>query len=130
MNFETQYHAVTPEEIIYFHRRFEETAPGLAGMADDTKAQAVYDRVKMLYHYGELPDVWSVGAAYMQAISRGHIFSDYNKRTSLMCAVVFLARNGELVELADPELVELVVRAATGEAERPEIAAELQRLAK
>lgn len=129
MNFETEYHAVAPEEMIYFHGRFEKSAPGLAGMADDTKAAAVYDRIKMLHHYGELSDVWHVGAAYLQAIARGHVFADYNKRTALMCCAVFLGRNGALIDITDPEIVELTVRAATGAAERDEIAAELQRKA-
>lgn len=120
---------VTAAEIIIFHDRLESSAPGLPGMADSSKAEAVIARINALAFYDELPDLWHVAAAHLQAVARGHIFADYNKRTALLTLGVFLRRNGILLNTTGTALEDLTVKAATGELDRPQIAAELQRLA-
>jgi len=66
-------------------------------------------------------------AAYLFHIARNHPFVDGNKRTALMCALVFLGLNGQRLE-ADPEaLYELVDGVATGSVDKAEVAVFLRR---
>lgn len=128
MNYEEAFEVVTAAEIVAIHDRLLKTAPGLAGMPDPERAQAIYDRIKTLHAYGELVDVYDLAAAYLQAIARGHIFSDCNKRTAITCAAFVLFRNGAGVPTDGPELEQLTVDAATGEIDRQQIAATLRRM--
>ena len=75
MKLELEYRSVTADELIMLHDRLESTAPGLPGIADRSKAKAVIDRVTTLYLYGELPDVWHIAAAHLEAVARGHVFA-------------------------------------------------------
>lgn len=125
------YTTITAFELTAMHDRLENTARGLPGTADRGKAEAAAERIAMLNHYGELPDVWHVAAAHLEAVARAHAFVDMNKRTSLLNMLVFLHRQGITLRNdteAGDALVELTVNAATGEANRAAIAAELQQL--
>lgn len=69
-------------------------------------------------------------AAYLFHIARNHPFVDGNKRTALMCALVFLGLNGRRLE-ADPKaLYELVDGVATGSVDKAEVAVFLRRNAR
>jgi len=57
------------------------------------------------------------------------VFADYNKRTAFFAMMLFLRRNGIDLNPEGNALEELTVSAATGEADRAMIAAELQRIA-
>lgn len=122
MNFEQDYHQVAPDEIIGLHDRLLMRDPGLPGMADPDRAYGLYDRVKTLYYYGDLPDVWNMAAAYLQAVSRGHVFNDANKRTALMVTELFLFRNGILLMASTEQIVSLTLATAVGDLDRQEIA--------
>lgn len=61
-------------------------------------------------------------AAYLFHMARKHPFVDGNKRTALMCALVFLGLNGQRLE-ADPDaLYTLVDGVASGSVEKPDVA--------
>jgi len=47
------------------------------------------------------PSVFEMAAAYLFHLARNHPFADGNKRTALMCALVFLGLNGQRLR-ADP----------------------------
>lgn len=69
-------------------------------------------------------------AAYLFHIARNHPFLDGNKRTALMCALVFLGLNDRRLE-ADPKaLYELVDGVATGSMDKAEVAVFLRRNAR
>jgi death on curing protein len=69
-------------------------------------------------------------AAYLFHIARNHPFVDGNKRTALMCALVFLGLNGRRLE-ADPKgLYELVDGVAIGSVDKAEVAVFLRRNAR
>ena len=69
-------------------------------------------------------------AAYLFHIARNHPFLDGNKRTALMCALVFLGLNDQRLE-ADPKaLYELVDGVATGSMDKAEVAVFLRRNAR
>jgi death on curing protein len=73
---------------------------------------------------GELlhPTLHEMAAAYLFHLARNHPFIDGNKRVALASALVFLQLNGLWLEAPDERVYRLVLRAATGEATKAELA--------
>jgi death-on-curing protein len=72
---------------------------------------------------------FDMAAAYLFHLARNHPFIDGDKRTALMCALVFLGMNGQRVQ-ADPDsLYALVDGAAAGKVGKSEVSIYLQRYA-
>jgi death-on-curing protein len=69
-------------------------------------------------------------AAYLFHIARNHPFVDGNKRTALMCALVFLGLNGQHLEACPKVLFELVDGVAAGSVEKAEVAVCLRKNAR
>ncbi|BAN97531.1 hypothetical protein E05_27650 [Plautia stali symbiont] len=106
---------VSADEVIALHDYVLRRYAGVTGMQDPGRAEAIVTRVINRQFYEGVQDVYELAVTYWVAISRGHIFADANKRTSLNVTMLFLKRNG--VKVHDrPELVELTVMATTGEA--------------
>jgi death-on-curing protein len=73
------------------------------------------------------PSAFEMAAAYPFHLARNHPFVDGNKRTALMCALVFLGLNGARL-LADPDdLYSLVDGVAAGEIDKAEVSVFLRR---
>lgn len=67
------------------------------------------------------PTLFEMAAAYLFHIARNHPFVDGNKRTALMCALVFLGLNGQRLE-ADPQaLYEQVDGVAAGRVDKADV---------
>lgn len=66
-------------------------------------------------------------AAYVFHIARNHPFVDGNKRTALMCALVFLGLNGKRLETKPKRLFELVYGVAAGTVDKSDVAVRLRR---
>ena len=65
--------------------------------------------------------VFEMAAAYLFHLARNHPFVDGNKRTALMCALVFLGLNGYRLD-ADPDaLYELVDGVAAGKVDKADV---------
>ncbi|MCL6361766.1 type II toxin-antitoxin system death-on-curing family toxin [Pectobacterium polaris] len=105
---------VSAQEVIAFHDRILQRLPGVAGMPDPGRAEAIIYRVQNRTHYEGITDVFELAATYWVAIARGHIFNDGNKRTAFFVTMTFLYRNGVLVRDNDNTLENLTVEAATG----------------
>jgi death on curing protein len=80
--------------------------------------------------YGEdaYPSIWEKAAALLQSLARNHGFTDGNKRTAWMAAVVFPGTNGHpLEDPVDEDAAEqFVLAVATGKVrDIPVIASEL-----
>ena len=73
------------------------------------------------------PSVFEMAAAYLFHIARNHPFVDGNKRTALMCALVFLGLNGERLQADADELYRLVEGVAAGSVEKAEVTVFLKR---
>ena len=80
---------------------------------------------------GELvhKDIYSMAAAYLFHIVSNHPFVDGNKRTGLLCALVFLDLNGITIEHSSEALYELTMTVAEGHADKATVAASLERIA-
>lgn len=117
---------ISAEEIIRFHDRLLSVTPGVVGMPDPGRAEALLYRVLNQYLNEGVTDIWRLAAMHLLAISRGHIFNDGNKRTALFITLLFLKRNN--IELtANPDFVDLTVDAAAGKLSLDEIAARLRK---
>ena len=71
--------------------------------------------------------LFEMAAAYLFHIARNHPFVDGNKRTALMCALVFLGLNGQRLEAHSQALYELIDGVASGSVDKAEIAVFLRR---
>ncbi|WP_254600479.1 Fic family protein [Achromobacter kerstersii] len=60
--------------------------PGLAGGGVGAVEAALF-RIEMHAHYAGLDDVFGIAGLYAEAVARGHVFNDANKRTALTCAL-------------------------------------------
>jgi len=66
--------------------------------------------------------LFEMAAAYVFHIARNHPFADGNKRTALMCALVFLGLNGRQLEAESEALYELVDGVAGGSVDKADVA--------
>lgn len=120
---------VSALEVIAFHDRILQRLPGVAGMPDPGRADALIYRVQNRTHYEGMTDIFELAATYWVAIARGHIFNDGNKRTAFFVTMTFLYRNGIQIRNNDNTLEELTVNAATGEKTVSQLAQHLRELA-
>ncbi|WP_222889335.1 type II toxin-antitoxin system death-on-curing family toxin [Enterobacter sp. C2] len=116
---------ISAEEIIRFHDKLLSVTPGVAGMPDPGRAEALLYRVLNKHEYEGISDIWTLAAMHLLAISRGHIFNDGNKRTALFITLLFLKRNGISLP-ANANYVDLTVAAAAGQLSLEEIALRLR----
>lgn len=104
---------ISAEEVIAFHDRIMNVTPGVKGMPDPGRAQALIHRVLNQHIYEDVDAVFKLAAIHLLAISRGHIFNDGNKRTALFTTLLFLRRNG--IEIPGNEaMVDLTVEVVKG----------------
>lgn len=116
---------ISAEEIIQFHDRLLRVTPGVTGMPDPGRAEALMYRVLNQIEYEGVTDVWLLAAMHLLAISRGYIFNDGNKRTALFITLLFLKRNGIALS-ANPDFVAMTVEAAAGRLSLEQIAHRLR----
>ncbi len=119
---------VSAQEVIAFHDRILQRFPGVAGMSDPGRAEALIYRVQNRKHDEGITDVFELAATYWVAIARGRIFNDGNKRTAFFVTMTFLYRNGIRIRDTDNTLENLTVEAATGEKTVDQLAKHLQNL--
>jgi death-on-curing protein len=94
--------------------------PGLAGGGLGAVESAL-SRVENHVLYAGLNDVFGIAAMYAEAIARGHVFNDGNKRTALTCALTYLDQQGISVA-RDPVLEDATVMLADGTWDRDSFA--------
>lgn len=119
---------ISAQEVIAFHDRILQRLPGVAGMPDPGRAEALIYRVQNRMHYEGVTDIFALAATYWVAIARGHIFNDGNKRTAFFITMTFLYRNGIRIRDTDNTLENLTVEAATGAKTVDELAQYLRHL--
>lgn len=120
---------ISAQDVIAFHNRILQRLPGVTGMPDPGRAEALIYRVQNRTHYEGVTDVFELAATYWVAIARGHIFNDGNKRTAFFVTMTFLYRNGISIRDTDTMLENLTVEAAIGEKTVAQLAQHLRDLA-
>ncbi|WP_445362976.1 type II toxin-antitoxin system death-on-curing family toxin [Microbulbifer sp. ANSA003] len=97
------------------HDAIIESIGGLPGNRENMSIEAPLHRVHFTLAYSnDLSNIFDVAAFYAEAISRGHVFADGNKRTATVCMLDFLELNGETVELNNSLLTDKIVDLAEG----------------
>lgn len=101
-------------------KEFEGGLPGLAGGGLGA-IEAALTRINNHAFYAGLDDVLGIAALYAEAIARGHVFNDGNKRTALLCALAYLKRQ-DIDIPRDKRLEDATVALASGEWDHDEYA--------
>ncbi|MCP9881290.1 type II toxin-antitoxin system death-on-curing family toxin [Cyanobium sp. Alchichica 3B3-8F6] len=88
---------------------------GLRGVRSEIALASSLARPRQRWVYGELGTIPQLAAAYAEAIVRAHPFSDGNKRSGFLVAVVFLGLNGFSFQAGNESIVLTIQRLAAGE---------------
>ena len=81
---------------------------GPPGIRDETLLDSALARPQQMFHY-ENPDLYTLATAYIYGILKNHPFIDGNKRTAFMTGLVFLARNGKLLNAPEAETTQAIL---------------------
>ena len=118
-------------EVLHIHRDQIERYGGQPGIRD---LGLLHSAVSMpAAGFGDRflhENLFEMAAAYLFHITRNHPFMDGNKRTGVVCALVFLELNGIGVKASEESLVEMVMAVAEGRAGKEAIADFFRRHAK
>ena len=114
---------LTLDEVLAIHADQIRRYGGAAGLRDLALLESALAMPETTFDdeflHGTL---FEMGAAYLFHLARNHPFVDGNKRTALMCALVFLGLNGHRLE-ADPDAIyALVDGVASGDVDKAEVA--------
>jgi death-on-curing protein len=94
--------------------------PGLPGARPDLTPESLVHRVlnRVAYDPHTYRSIETVAALYAEAIARGHVFNDANKRTALTCMLIFISINGYTFTIQSEEmLADKIVDVAEGRLE-------------
>jgi death-on-curing protein len=73
------------------------------------------------------PSIWEKAAALLHSLVRNHALVDGNKRVGLTACALLLFKNGVRLAFEEDEAYDLVIAAAEGRIDVPEIAESLRR---
>ena len=102
------------ETVIDIHGELIAHFGGRAGLRDRGALEAALDRPRNKYAYGETGLI-ALAAAYAFSLTRGHAFTDGNKRIGFAAMLVFLGLNGRGLRAPEPEATALMFALAAGE---------------
>lgn len=95
---------------------------GLPGVRDEHALESALARPRQRWQYGDKVDLASLAAAYAFGLVRAHPFRDGNKRIGFLALVTFLDINGVAFDAAEPDIVETMIRLASGSLSERELA--------
>ena len=86
---------------------------GSTGIRDAGLLDSALHRARNKWAYGE-QDLSVLASAYAFGVAKNHAFVDGNKRTAFQAMYVFLGLNGFDLVAAEPEVVDVMNRLASG----------------
>ena len=112
------------EQIVALHLSMIERYGGSEGLRDLGLLQSAIAMPQASFGGEYLhKDIFEMAAAYLFHIVQNHPFIDGNKRTGAAAALVFLVMNDVQIEADEDGLVDITLATATGQADKPQIAA-------
>jgi death on curing protein len=124
MNFEF----LTVEDALDIHSMQLARYGGGEGIRDRGLLESAMAQPQMTFDGEYVHDgLFAMAAAYLFHIVSNHPFVDGNKRTGLLCALVFLDLNGIAIERHSESLYDLTMAVAKGSADKSDVAASLER---
>ena len=118
------------EDAVSFHD-IAVTHYGLSGFPNPGYlASAVAAPQHTLYYEDGGVDLFDLAAVYLYHIAKGHAFTDGNKRTGYISAIVFLGINGINILLPENihDLADATIAVADGKATKTDVAALMRSL--
>ena len=114
---------LTLDEVLAIHADQIRRYGGTPGLRDLSLLESAIGTPEATFG-GELlhGSVFEMAAAYLFHIARNHPFVDGNKRTALMCALVFLGLNGRRLDAEPDALYAVVDGVAAGRIEKSGLA--------
>ncbi|GAB5534045.1 MAG: type II toxin-antitoxin system death-on-curing family toxin [Rubricoccaceae bacterium] len=88
---------------------------GRFGIRDENMLESALARPQQKWAYEDNVEFADLAAAYGFGIAKNHPFVDGNKRTAFMSLYSFLRINGVRLMASEPEAVEIMLGAASGE---------------
>ena len=88
---------ITYEQAIAIHSRQLRRFGGAPGLRDEGMLRSALERPVNKWRY-EQSEMAELAAAYAFGLAKNHAFVDGNKRIAFMAMMVFLLKNGDLVQ--------------------------------
>ena len=106
---------LTKDMVEAFHRESLVRFGGSDGMRDEGLMLSALARPENILAHEPESDIFRLAAAYCTGIVKNHPFIDGNKRTGVLCAVVFLGLNGVELAFDEAEIVAIIYGLAAGD---------------
>lgn len=110
------------EELEVIHFELIEEHGGSHGIRSDDAIESALARPRQKLAYQADVDLADLAAAYGYALARNHGYVDGNKWVAFFSLVLFLRRNGLLLEAAQGEVVRVMREVAAGACSELELA--------
>lgn len=115
------------DDIELIHMQIIDASGGSQGTRDRGRSEsAVASQTQSVFGADVYKTLFDKAGALARGIIADHPFSDGNKRTGMMLAIIFLERNGIATKINDKELEDFAVHVATDHLDVPAIAAWLE----
>lgn len=122
---------LSEDDIHEIHRRQINEFGGLDGVRDQGLLLSALATPMSQFDGQDLyPTIYDKASAYIFHLAKNHPFIDGNKRVAAASAIVFLKANGLALYASQIEYANLILKAAEGLIEKPEIAKYLDEHAK
>ena len=106
---------LTKDMVEAFHRESLVRFGGSDGLRDEGLMLSALARPENIIAYEPEADIFRLAAAYCTGIVKNHPFIDGNKRTGVLCAVVFLGINGVELSFDEATIVAMIYGLAASE---------------
>ncbi|MDO8591407.1 MAG: type II toxin-antitoxin system death-on-curing family toxin [bacterium] len=114
---------LTLKEILRLHYQVIEDFGGSHGVRDESRLHSIEQApAQDVFGQEQYPGIFKKSAVYARNIIGDHPFADGNKRTGIICAVIFLNRNGIRLTATPRELEDFAMQIATDKLSVSEIA--------
>ena len=112
---------LTLDEVFRIHARSLAEHGGSEGTRDPGLVESALASAKNTFYYAN-GDLFDVAASYAFHLAESQAFIDGNKRTAIVAALVFLARNGVYVQPATWELYSAMIDVAEKKKNKADLA--------
>ena len=117
------------DEVLRIHSRSLAEHGGSDGVREQGLVESALASAKNIFYYAR-GDVFDIAAGYAFHLAEAQAFVDGNKRTAVVAALVFLARNGVYVRPATWELYQAMIDVAEKKKNKSDLAALFRKYAR
>jgi len=117
---------LTGSEISSIHDTIIDIYGGLKGSRPDLSIDTIVWRIHSNIIYAHSDEIEIIAALYAEAICKGHVFNDGNKRTALLSMLTFLDTNGYNVLADNIDIADKIVEISENSISRDQFASWLR----